>query len=167
MPWQKAFLQSPCFKPRRCCAARLTRKRRLSKRRTGAKQSHFDQSRPSRLPKTTIRDLARSGLRFLSFLIVKTHIVGMALGAPFSQKGSVLTQRDTFKGAETLDSILFLIVALKPDFTIGMSCGKGLKEGRWAIPMEIDSADDVGHGIKHSSRRRGFRRNRNQRTADK
>ncbi len=47
----------------------------------------------------------------------------------FLLQGLVLTQRDTFKGAETLDSILFLVVALKPDVSIGMSCGKGLKEG--------------------------------------
>jgi hypothetical protein len=68
------------------CTARLTRKRRLSKRRTGANQSLLDQSRVSRLPKTTIRDLVRSGISCSSFLMVKTHIVGIASGASFSQR---------------------------------------------------------------------------------
>ena len=36
-------------------------------------------------PKTTIRDLARRGIMFSSFLIVRTHMIGMARGAPFSR----------------------------------------------------------------------------------
>jgi len=58
------------------------------------------------------------------------------LWGTFLAQGSVLTQCKTFKSAETLDAILFFMVALKPDVMIRMSCGKGLKEGRRAIPME-------------------------------
>ncbi len=85
IPWQKAFLQSPCLSPRQQCTARLTRKRRLSNQRTGEKQSLFDQSWHSQFPKTTILDLAWSGMSCLSFFIVRTHIVGIAFGVPFSR----------------------------------------------------------------------------------
>jgi hypothetical protein len=46
----------------------------------------FRQERSTRLPRMTMRDFARSGMRFSSFLMVRTHMVGMALGAPFSRK---------------------------------------------------------------------------------
>ena len=89
-PWQKVFLQSPCLRPRQCWTARLMRKWRLSKQWTGANQLLLDQLRHSPLPKTTIWDLAQRGNSWLSFLIVKTHIVGIALGEPFSCKAQHL-----------------------------------------------------------------------------
>ena len=145
-------MQSPCFKPRRHWVARLTRYRMLSKRKTGAKRSFFDHSRFYLLPKTTIRDFARRGMRFLSFLIVKTHIVRMAFGAPFFAQSSVLTQCYAFKLAKNLDAVLLFIVALKPDFLIVMRLCECLKKGRQEIQMETDRANNVRHRIKRRMR---------------
>ena len=89
------------------------------------------------------------------------------LWGTFLSQGSVLTQCKTFKSAKILDTVLIFIVALKPDVTIRMSCGKGLKEGRRAISMEIDSAGNVCHGIKRRPRQTRPRRNRIRRTANK
>merc|ERR1712194_901793 len=58
---QKAFLQSPCLRTRQFSVAMEVRRRRDEYCSTGAYFSLFSQRRPSRLPRTTMRDLARSG----------------------------------------------------------------------------------------------------------
>ena len=50
------------------------------------KQSLLLQIRSSRFLSATILDFTKRGRRFLSFLIVNTHIVGIALGAPFLRR---------------------------------------------------------------------------------
>ena len=55
------------------------RRRSSSGDMTGAKQSLFDQSCGSRLPRTTMRYLARSGFPFSSFLIFDIAMDGSAL----------------------------------------------------------------------------------------
>ncbi len=59
---------------------------RMSGRRTGAYFSDLVQIQSLWLPRTTIHALAQWGCIILSGLIVSTHIVGMAWGAPFSHK---------------------------------------------------------------------------------
>jgi hypothetical protein len=57
--------------------------------------------------------------------MVKTHIIGIALGAPFSQrvclsKGVIFPQSKAFEDAQAFDAALFLIVFLEPKFLIRM-----------------------------------------------
>jgi hypothetical protein len=59
----------------------LTMRCRVSGQRMGAYFSDFVQTRYSWLPRTTMQDLARRGLSISSFLMDRTHIVGMAHGA--------------------------------------------------------------------------------------
>jgi hypothetical protein len=85
MPWQKAFLQSTCLSVQQRSTAMLTMKRRVSGQRTGAYLSDFVQMQSSWLPRTTMRDLAGRGLSILSFLMDRTHIVGMVRGVPLAR----------------------------------------------------------------------------------
>ncbi len=43
-------------------------------------------TRSSWLPSTTMRDFAQSGFNILSFLMERTHMVGIARGAPFARR---------------------------------------------------------------------------------
>ena len=86
MPWQNAFLQSPCLvRVRRRSIAMLTSSCIVSGQRTGAYFSGLDQTRSLWLPRTTMRDFARRGLSISSFLMERTHMVGMTLGTPLAQ----------------------------------------------------------------------------------
>ncbi len=58
----------------------------VSDQRTGAYCSNLDHMRSSWFLRTTIQDLVQNGLSILPGLIIRTHILGMALGAPFSQR---------------------------------------------------------------------------------
>ncbi len=57
-----------------------------SDQRTGAYLSDLDHLQFWGFSKMTIQEFAQNGLSILSGLIVRTHIVGMALGVPFSQR---------------------------------------------------------------------------------
>ncbi len=63
--------------------AMLTTRRMLSRQSTDAYFLGLDQTLSSWFPKATMRDLAQRGLNILSFLIVRTHIIGIARGEPF------------------------------------------------------------------------------------
>ncbi len=86
MPWQNAFLQSPCLRVRQRSTAKLTMRRIISGQWTGACFSDLVHTRSSWLPSTTICDFSRSGFNILSFLMERTHMVGIAHGAPFAQR---------------------------------------------------------------------------------
>jgi hypothetical protein len=61
----------------------------------------------------------------------------------------VFVQSKIFKSVEALNAILFLIIALEPDLMIRMGGWESLKERRRAIPMQIDSTDNISNRIKH------------------
>ena len=79
----KAFLTSPCLRVQRFSTAVLTRKWRNSDQSTEAYRCGFDQTCSLWLPRTSIWDSARSGKRFSSLLMVRTHIVEIAWGRYF------------------------------------------------------------------------------------
>ena len=83
---QKALLQSPCLRRRKFSVAMEMMRWREEYCRTGAYFSLFDQRRLLRFPRTTMRDLARSGAMFLSLLMVMTHIEVIALGKPLGRR---------------------------------------------------------------------------------
>ncbi len=70
------------------------------------------------------------------------------LRGTFLTQSLVFAQSKTFKSAEALNAILLLVIALKPDLTIRMGGRNSLKERRRAIPMQIDSTDDIRNRIK-------------------
>ena len=77
--WQKAWLTSALFSFLFTLVARLVIRRSSAWERTGAKQSLFDQLWGSRLPRATIRYLARIGFPSPSRLMVEMAMVGRAL----------------------------------------------------------------------------------------
>jgi hypothetical protein len=85
IPWKNVFLQSRCCNTLRCSIAMLTISQRVSGRRTGAYLSDLAHRQSSKLPKMTILYLAWWGLSISSGFIVRTHLVGIARRAPFSQ----------------------------------------------------------------------------------
>ncbi len=70
------------------------------------------------------------------------------LRGTFLMQSSAFAQSKMFKSAKALNAILLLVIALKPDLTIRMGGRKSLKERRRAIPMQIDSTDDIHNRIK-------------------
>ena len=83
---QKAFLQSPCLRRRQFLVVTEVRMRREEYCSNGEYFSLFAQRQFSRFPRTTMRDLARSGSVFSSLLIFMTHMDGIALGTPLGRR---------------------------------------------------------------------------------
>ena len=77
--WTNAWLTSPVLGTIFILVDMEIRRRSSSGERTGAKQSLDDQSCGSRLPRATMRYLARSGLPSSSFLTFERAMVGRAL----------------------------------------------------------------------------------------
>jgi hypothetical protein len=77
MGWQNAFLQSPCFCMRPRSTAIVVSRQLLSFCMTGRWRPLLDQIVSSRLPRTTMRNLACTGRLSSSFLTVWTFMVGM------------------------------------------------------------------------------------------
>jgi hypothetical protein len=76
-----------------------------------------------------------------------THC-GDGLWGTFLTKSPVFSQGDFPKGTHFLNTSFLLVVTLKPNLTIRMGQGKSLEEAGGTVPVQIYSADNVGHGIK-------------------
>ena len=83
--FQKMFLQLPCLRTRQFSVVMDLRRHRDEYCSTGAYFSFLSQRQPSRLPRTAIQDLARSGAMFLLRLMSITHMDGIALGTDFGR----------------------------------------------------------------------------------
>ncbi len=88
--WQNAFLQLPWWRGLCFWTAMLTRKWKESLWRTDINLSNFNHTLSSWLPRITMQDFAQWGSKFLSLLIVRTHMVGIAWGVPFSPRARYL-----------------------------------------------------------------------------
>ncbi len=85
--WQNAFLQSPCLRVLQSFSTTmLVIKRNESSQKTGAYLSDLVQMQSLWLPNATILDLALIVLNISSFLVVRTHIKGIAQDAPFARR---------------------------------------------------------------------------------
>ncbi len=81
IPWQNLFLQLPWQRGRCFCTASLMKKWSELPKSTGANLSNLDQTLFLWLPISMTQDLAQRGSKFLSCLIVRTHMVVIACGA--------------------------------------------------------------------------------------
>ena len=70
------------------------------------------QIRSSRLLSARILDFALRGRRFLSFLIVKMHIVGIALGALFFVKSAIFSKSNFLISVEAFNAVFFLPITV-------------------------------------------------------
>jgi hypothetical protein len=147
MPWQKAFLQSPCLRARRCWVDILTKKRRLLNRRLGAKRSLLDQSRFSQMPNTTIRDLARRGINCFLFDSEDKHCRD-GLWSALLTKCPVLTQSYLPEGTHFFNTTFLLMITLEPDLTIRVSRGQNLKEAGRTVSVQVHCSHNVYHRVK-------------------
>jgi hypothetical protein len=76
-----------------------------------------------------------------------THC-GDGLWGTFLTKSPVFSQGDFSKGTHFFNTSFLLVIALNPNFTIGMGQGKSLKEAGGTVPVKVYSADNFCHRIK-------------------
>ncbi len=92
MPWQKAFIQLPCLSVRLYSTTMLTISRIVTGGKMGAYFLDFVQTRSLWLPSTMMRGFVRSGFNISSFLMERTHMVGIACEVPFAQRALYLAR---------------------------------------------------------------------------
>jgi hypothetical protein len=65
-----------------------------------------------------------------------------------------LAESQSFEGTHAFNAVPLLIIALKPDFFVGIVIREGTKKGGGAVFVKVDRADKVRYRIKGSTRRR-------------
>ena len=74
-------------------------------------------------------------------------------GSTTFTEGPIFHEGELAEGAQGLDAALLLVVALQPDLAVRMRVGQGTKKGGWAIPVKVNGANKVCHGIESRVKR--------------
>ncbi len=92
-------------------------------------------------------------IEILIFLNNQNTHGGDCLRSPFFTKGAILAKRNVAICVKTLNTALFLVITMKPYFTIWMGISQGFDERWWAVPVQVAGANKGGNGVEGRTRR--------------
>ena len=111
-----------------------------------------------------MRDAVRTGIKFFSRLMVRTHMVRIDRGA--HSQCTVLVQGDFTVGVHAFDRLLLLVEAVQPHLPVWVVVGNSLEPERGVVVMEINNADHVCYRVQQAANKRGHVVSREQRTVN-